>query len=281
MRTSLLRAGGPRAAALVITMFLLTATAFAGSGVPAFGPVYDITHFDVLPLSPPTVPYVSEKIAYKALFAFRAASRSDPGYEKLRIVNWQVATNHSFVVDVWNTYQAFEQHLAAPGSVKFRFSVQDLPGKDFGCCIGSPIDDRQYSPVESLPIPWTSDKLPRTVGPNEALWVIIYVDFLQELLQDYTGNPGQRQLVKYGAASLGMNKKNLFNYTILQQLARPNRFVILEVWDTAANYESWASGAVTTDFVSKITPLLGSPLDIRLNNLCGAKYVVDTGCTSP
>jgi len=145
-----------RAAALVIATLLLTGTASAGNGAPV-GPIYDITHFDVLPLAPPAEPFNSEQIAYKALFAFRAASQSDPGYEKLRIINWQLATNHSWVVDVWDNYQAFEQHLAAPGSVEFRFAVQDLAPPDQICCIGSPIDDRQYTPVVSMPTSWTSD----------------------------------------------------------------------------------------------------------------------------
>jgi quinol monooxygenase YgiN len=270
-----------RAAALVITSLLLTGTASAGD--PA-GPIYDITHFDVLPL---VTPYNSEEIAYKALFAFRAASQTDPGYENLRILNWQVALNHSWVVDVWDNYQAFEQHLAAPGSVKFRFAAQILSGPDEGCCIGSPIDDRQYTPIESKPTSWTSNTLPKTVGPNEAVWVIIYVDFLQEVLLDYPGNPGQQQLVSYGATSLAMNSTHLLNYTILQQLARPNRYIILEVWDNIADYNLWANDAVTTGFISKMTPLLGSPPDIRLANLCGKTYVAAKGdkaaegCTSP
>jgi quinol monooxygenase YgiN len=268
-----------RAAACGLASILYVATAFAGGAVTAAqGPVYDITHFDVLPV---TTPYNSEAIAYKALFAFRAASRSDPGYEALRIVNWTVATNHSWVVDVWNNYQAFEQHLAAPGSVKFRFSVQHLTGPDAGCCIGSPIDDRQYSPVESLPTDWTSGKLPTTAGPKGALWLVIYVDFLREVLQDYDTHVAQQMLEQYGSTSLAMNSGHLLNYTILQQLYRPNRYVLLEVWDNSTNYDAWTSGAVTTDFLSELKPLLGSPLDFRTANLCGATYVAGTGCTSP
>jgi quinol monooxygenase YgiN len=267
-----------RAAACVLASTLGAAAACAGGAGTAQTPVYDITHFDVLPV---TTPYNSEAIAYKALFAFRAASAFDPGYEALRIVNWTVATNHSWVVDVWNNYQAFEQHLAAPGSVNFRFSVQDLSGKDAGCCIGSPIDDRQYAPVESIPTDWTSGKLPTTPGPKGALWAVIYVDFLQEVLQDYNTNVAQQMLEQYGSTSLAMNSGHLLNYTILQQMDRPNRYVLLEVWDDLTNYEAWTTGAVTTDFLSELKSLLGSPLDFRSANLCGAKYVVGTGCTSP
>jgi quinol monooxygenase YgiN len=269
MWTSLRRAGG-----LVIAMLSLTATASAGGG-PLSGPVYDITHFDVIPLVLSGIDF--QRTAYRALFRYRDASQSDPGLASFRIINWEEATNHSFIVDVWNSEPAFEQHLARDHSVDFRFAVQNQPPNGI-CCIGSPIDDRQYSQVASLGIPWTSNKFPATVGPAGALWVIIYVDFLEE---DLVGNTGQQQLVKYGTTSLGMNRGHLLDYTVLQQLDRPNRDVILEVWDTAASYTAWAAGAVTTAFVSKITPVLGSPLDQRLNSLCGKTHSDKKGCLPP
>jgi quinol monooxygenase YgiN len=236
--------------------------------------VYDITHFDVLPV---TSPYNSEQIAYAALFAYRDASEADRGSESFRIVNWQAATNHSFIVDVWKNLQAFEAHLAQPHSVGFRFAVQDLSGQDSGCCIGSPIDDRQYTLVKSFATPFVSTQLPTTAGPSGALFVITYVDFLVD------GDPakGQSQLVQYGADTADAAGQHLLNYTVLQQLNRPNRYVLLEVWDSETTYDDWNSNPVTTNFVSGLKPLLGSPLDTRLNNLCGSTYVVGTGCTSP
>jgi hypothetical protein len=168
MRTPLRRLG-----AVLFTTMLLTATASADDfGGPA---VFDITHFDVLPI---TTPYDSEQIAYAALFAYRDASTPDPGSKSFRIINWLVATNHSFIVDVWKNLGDFEAHLAQPHSVAFRFAVQDLPPPNTGCCIGSPIDDRQYSLAASFGTPWVSSKIPTTVGTGGALYVIIYVDFL-------------------------------------------------------------------------------------------------------
>jgi quinol monooxygenase YgiN len=165
--------GGPRSrghplrrlGALLFATSLLTATASAGDGLAAWEPVYDVTHFDVLPV---TSPYDSEQIAYPALFAHRDASTSDPGSESFRIINWLVAPNHSFIVDVWKNLADFEAHLAQPHSVAFRFAVQDLPPPDSGCCIDSPIDDRQYSLVGSFGTPWISTGLPTTVGPEPA-----------------------------------------------------------------------------------------------------------------
>jgi len=268
----------------------LSAAAFAGDdratdNKPA---IYDITHFDVLPVNSP---FDSEQIAYAALFEYRDASQSDFGNQSFRIVNWLEAPNHSFIVDVWKNQQAFEAHLAQQHSVDFRFGVQNLPtpssvsppGSYFECCIGSPIDDRQYTLVGQFATPWTSAKLPTTVGTSGALFVIIYVDFLV----DGDPNKGQDQLISYGAVTANANRQHLLNFTVLQQLDRANRYVLLEVWDTGANYESWglnpANGEigspVTANFVSRITPLLGSPLDYRLNSLCGEHYVDGTGCT--
>jgi quinol monooxygenase YgiN len=165
--------------------------------------------------------------------------------------------------------------LAQPHSVAFRFAVQDLPPPDSLCCIGSPIDDRQYSLAASFGTPWVSNQLPATVGPGGALFVIIYVDLLVD------GDPakGQKELVSYGAASAQSNPGQLLDFTLLQQLDRFNRYVILEVWDSETDYNAWNDGSVTTNFVSRITPLLGSPLDYRLNSLCGENYVDGTGCT--
>jgi len=274
-RGHLLSKGGNTTVVTFITRLAVCALAFLSLMARASADnaeVYDITHFDVLPV---TSPYDSEQIAYPALFAYRDASEADPGSESFRIVNWQAATNHSFIVDVWKNRQAFEAHLAQPHSVAFRFAVQILSGPNTGCCIGSPIDDRQYTLVKSFGTPFASTQLPETVGPSGALFVITYVDFLVD------GDPakGQSQLVQYGADTA--NASGLLNYTVLQQLNRPNRYVLLEVWDSETDYNNWNSDAATVSFVSDLTPLLGSPLDSRLNSLCGSTYVDGTGCTPP
>ena len=263
-----------RLVALAFPSLLLTATAFAGDGVTASGPVYDITHFDVLPV---TSPFDSEQIAYPALFKFRDASQSDPGSESFRVVNWVLASNHSQIIDVWRSLDAFEQHLAQPHSVDFRFAVQVQPPPApplFNCCIGSPIDDRQYSLVKSFNMPWTSNLLPSGVGAkNSALFVVTYVDFLV----DGDLGKGRDGLVRYGSET--SRASGQLSYTVLQQLDRPNRFATLEVWDTQTDYNAWQDDPKTTKFLTKVTPLLGSPIDHRLNILCGENYVDGMGCT--
>ena len=271
-----------RVPAFVLTSMLLTGLAYAGDGggqgPSARGPIFDITHFDVIPFNL-GAPDSFEQTAYTALFAYRDASKSDAGFKSFRVVNWILASNHSQIIDVWSSLDAFEAHLAQPHSTDFRFTVQVQPPAlppGFNCCVGSPIDDRQYSLVKSFNTPWISSRLPTGVGATDsALFVVTYVDFLAD------GDPGkgQDELVRYGAAT--SKQSGQMSYTVLQQLDRPNRFATLEVWDSLTDYNAWQTDNTTTKFVAKVMPLLGSPLDHRLNILCGESYVDGTGCTSP
>jgi len=180
-------------------------------------------------------------------------------------------------VQVWRNYDAYKNHLAQRHTIDFRFNVQGNPALAGGiCCVGSPIDDRQYSLVQSFSTSW-SDTPIISVGASGALFVITYV----ELLQDGNVSAGQAALVNYGAATSRINGGHVQSYSILQQLDRPNRYAVLEIWDTQANYNAWQSDTVTTRFNAATRSLLGSPFDHRLTVLCGATYVDGTGCTPP
>jgi len=270
---------------VVLVSMILSATAYAdgrGNKQPSLdGPIFDITHVDVIPATVNGIDF--QQTAYAALFKYRDASQHDQGLESFRVVNWVLAANHAQIIDVWDSLAALNRHLAQRHSVDFRNAVQMQPPPlppNFNCCIGSPIDDRQYSLVKSFGKPWTSSDLPPTVGSSSALFVITYVDFLQEVLEA-DPDAGQNKLVQYGAASSTANTGHLLSYTVLQQLHRSNRSVFLEVWDTEANYIAWQGRAVTKSFVARTTPLLGSPFDHRLNILCGETFVDGTGCVPP
>jgi quinol monooxygenase YgiN len=267
---------------IAVVLLALSASAYADDddwwfqGPQVSGPIYDITHFDVIPLTLPGTPPVDFlQNGYSALFTYRDASQHDAGLTSFKVVNLLFPEeNHSEIVDVWNSYEAFAQHLAQPHSVDFRFTVMGAYGN---CCIGSPIDDRQYHLVQAFNEPWTSQSIPATVGSGGALYVITYADFLQE------GNveQGEGELLQYGNTSANANRGHLLSFSVLQQLGRPNRLATLEVWDTQTNYNNWQTNAATTKFVTKVTPLLGSPFDHRPTILCGETYVDNTGCTPP
>ena len=87
--------------------------------------------------------------------------------------------------------------------------------------------------------------------------------------------------MQYGATSSKPNPGNLLSYTVLWQIDRPNRYVFLEVWHSEPHYVTWQGSVVTKSFIAQTTPLLGSPLDHRLNILCGETFDDTNGCILP
>jgi quinol monooxygenase YgiN len=262
----------------IVTLFSGTfaAASRAGEQDAGSGPIFNVVHFDVIPITSGGVDFLQS--AYALLFKYRDQSAEDGGLESFRVLNLiPPTTNHSEVVEVWKSYKAYKDHLAQADTVAFRFDVQGNPALGGTCCIGSPIDDRQYSLVKSFKAPWSATSIPATVGPSGALFVITYVELLQE------GNValGQDELVAYGAETAIRNGPRVLSYNILQQLDRPNRYAVLEIWDSQASYLAWQGLATTTSFVAKITPLLGSPFDHRLTILCGETFSDSAGCIAP
>jgi len=240
------------------------------------GPIYNVTHYDVIPITSGGVDFLQS--AYALLFNYRDQSEADAGLQSFRVLNLiPPVINHSEVVQVFSNYKSYKDHLAQSHTVGFRFNVQNSPALGGVCCVGSPIDDRQYRLVQSFNTPWPSATIPSTVGPLGPLYVVTYVELLQE------GNvaKGRDALLDYGTATSKTNGPRVLNYSVLQELDRPNRFAVLEIWDSQPSYAAWQGLAVTTDFITKITPLLGSPFDHRLSILCGVTYSDSSGCIPP
>jgi len=243
--------------------------------VRSAGPIYNVAHFDVIPATILGIDFLQN--GYALLFKYRDQSKADAGLQSFRILNLiPPATNHSQIVQVFKSYEAYKDHLARSHTVGFRFNVQSNAALN-GCCVGSPIDDRQYRLVRSFKAPWPSAHIPSTVGPSGPLYVVTYVELLQE------GNiaRGQDELLDYGATTSNANGSRVLSYSVLQQLDRPNRHAVLEIWDSQKSYNTWQGLATTTSFVAKIKPLLGAPFDHRLTILCGETYSDSAGCTPP
>ena len=260
----------------ILLSAMLTSSVRADEHDGGPGPIFNVVHFDVIPATVNGVDFLQN--AYALLFKYRDQSTGDEGLESFRVLNLvPPTTNHSEIVQVWKSYEDYKDHLAQPQTIAFRFDVQGNPALGGECCIGSPIDDRQYSLVKSFNTPWSAKSIPSTVGPSGALYIITYVELLQE------GNValGQAELVAYGAETARVNRSHVLSYNVLQQLDRPNRHAVLEIWDSQASYTAWQGLAATTGFVAKITPLLGSPFDHRLTILCGETYSDSAGCIAP
>jgi hypothetical protein len=131
--------------------------------------------------------------------------------------------------------------IAQVHTIAFRFDVQNNLGLGGVCCIGSPIDDRQYGLVQSIGTPWSSADIPSSLGPAGPLFDISYVEFQPQANVE----SGQVQLIHYGAATWQGNGTSLLNFTLLRQLDRPNRYAILEIRDSHKNYGAWQTADAT------------------------------------
>ena len=98
---------------VVLVSMMLSATAYAdgrGNKQPSLGgPIFDITHVDVIPATVNGIDF--QQTAYAALFKYRDASQHDQGLESFRVVNWVLAANHAQIIDVWDSLEALNRQL--------------------------------------------------------------------------------------------------------------------------------------------------------------------------
>jgi quinol monooxygenase YgiN len=264
----------PRRHSLITILAGALAVAVDAMTIACADPIYTISHFDVIPVTIAGVDFQQE--GYKILFHYREASKADPGLVSFSILNIvPPQTNHSEIVQVWSDDAASRAHLANAHTVEFRWKVQGDPALAGGnCCVGSPIDDRQYTLVESFKAPWP-EAVSTKVGPEGATYVITYVDFLQ----NGDASAGAKLLSDYGAKAAKAD--DLASYGILRQIDRPNRFVTLEIWSSRQGYEAWQKNAAMSALDAAVKPLLGSPPDHRVTVLCGGTFLDGKGCVAP
>jgi quinol monooxygenase YgiN len=94
-------------------------------------PVTVVTHFDVIPNGD----NVAQATAL--LEKFVLDSRSDPGVTSFTLITWAPTTNHFQLLEVFDSQQAFDHHVATAHTIAFRTAVQPF--------IGSPLDERLYT----------------------------------------------------------------------------------------------------------------------------------------
>jgi quinol monooxygenase YgiN len=72
----------------------------------------------------------------KLLLQFAADSRKETGCIRFEVLREAARVNHLTLLEVWQTKQAFEAHLATPHSRTFREKLQPI--------LGSPFDERLH-----------------------------------------------------------------------------------------------------------------------------------------
>ena len=94
---------------------------------------------------------------------------------------------------------------------------------------------------------------------SDSVYVVTYVDLMPNATIS-------------GAAALrhyrGVSRKEEGNLRtdVLQEIARPNRFAILEIWKDKAASEAHDKAATSAELVEKLKRLGNAPFDRRLNN---------------
>jgi quinol monooxygenase YgiN len=95
------------------------------------GPVVIITHVDVMP------PFTASALA--VLRDYREDSRRDTGAERVDVLQQIGRPNHFTLVEEWANQNAYDQHVCAAHTVRFRARLQPM--------LGAPFDERPHSIV--------------------------------------------------------------------------------------------------------------------------------------
>ena len=107
----------------------LLAAPGAIASAAAAPPITVVTHFDIIPTD------IAQ--AVPLLEQFVLDSRSDPGTKYFTLITWAPTTNHFQMLEVFDSMDAFNQHVTAAHTIAFRTAVQPY--------IGAPIDERLYT----------------------------------------------------------------------------------------------------------------------------------------
>jgi quinol monooxygenase YgiN len=115
-------------APLLLLFMYWGACRLAPAAVAAGEPLYVVTHVDVMPKF--TDP------GRDLLKQFAADSRKDAGAVRVEALEELGRPNHSTVVEIWTSRQAYEDHLAADHTRAYRAKLQPM--------LGSPFDERLH-----------------------------------------------------------------------------------------------------------------------------------------
>ena len=119
---------GALALLLALVAGLAVTPALAGDGRHGDARIVVITHLDVIPT------FVAQ--AQPVIEQFVVDSRKDPGVEAFIVISWTPTTNHFQLIEVYRNQHAFNAHISAAHTIKFRSDLQGF--------IGAPYDERLY-----------------------------------------------------------------------------------------------------------------------------------------
>jgi quinol monooxygenase YgiN len=91
------------------------------------------------------------------------------------------------------------------------------------------------------------------------VYVVTYVDVMPSSVA-----PGATLAKQYRDA--GRKEDGSVRFEVLQEIARPNRFAVVELWKDKAARDAHVTGASTAQFRDKLKAIANAPYDERVNN---------------
>jgi quinol monooxygenase YgiN len=92
-----------------------------------------------------------------------------------------------------------------------------------------------------------------------AIYVVTYVDVMPN-----AATSGTTLLERYWDAS--RKETGNISFDVLREIARSNRFVVLEIWSNSAARDAHTKGSGSGEFTEKLKSIESAPPDVRINN---------------
>lgn len=125
-----------RRALQACAVMILAATCFAGTArsqdAAKNGQIYAVIHVDSVPTDAASVT--------KLLQQYGVDSRKDKGAVRVEVYVQSGRPNHFSIVEVWQDQAAYDAHISAAHTKKFREAIQ--------ASLGSPFDERLHHLLE-------------------------------------------------------------------------------------------------------------------------------------
>jgi len=98
----------------------------------------------------------------------------------------------------------------------------------------------------------------RADDTKDTLYVIVHIDIVSAKVEQ-----GETLLRQFGADSA--KDDGAIRFEVLQEATRRNHFTIVELWQSAKQFEAHAAAEHTRQFREKLYPIAGGPFDERLH----------------
>lgn len=215
------------------TLMLAVGTTRTHAQAPADTLHYVVTYVSALPSGSAPV-----TAAFKL---YRDAGRKQDGFVRFELFEQVGRSGHFALVETWRDAQAFDAHLKADHTRRFREALQPLRVSGY--------DERPYRAFSVAPA--------KSAPGAGVIHVVSHVDTIGGV---QGGGPDFVREV----AEASRHEPGCLRYDVLQSTTRANHFTVVETWASQAAFDAHAAAAHTKQYRESVQPVTGSPLDERV-----------------